>query len=197
MLSRQQNLENSMSRPLRFWFWTILSLALFGIGAWRLHGKTGLASGEALLYAGAVAIAIWLVGLRIVVGGRGPLPAKKLKEPTQATPEEFEQLCAAIFEKRGYEVEMTGGGGDYGADVIAKKKGLTLIIGAKRYTGSRKVGNRWVQQLLGAMQHFQADQAILITTSDFTRQAREQAENCPIELIDGHELKKIIRKLWL
>ncbi len=186
-----------MSRPVRFWFWTIISLALFGVGAWRLHCKAGLEIHESLLYAVAIAIAIWIIGLRLVVGSRGPLRTKKLRNPHLATPEEFEMLCAEIFKKRGYKIEMTSGGGDYGADVVARKKGVTLIIGAKRYEESRKVGNRWIQQLIGAMPHFGADQAVLITTSDFTRQAIEQAEKCPIELINGEELSRIIRKYWL
>lgn len=186
-----------MSRPIRFWFWTIISLALFGVGAWRLHGKAGFEINESLIYAVAIAIVVWIIGLRLVVGGRGPLSAKKLRNPYLATPEEFEMLCAEIFKKRGYKTQMTSGGGDYGADVVARKKGLTLIISAKRYEESRKVGNRWIQQLIGAMPHFDADQAVLITTSDFTRQAIQQAEKSTIELINGEELSRIIRKYWL
>lgn len=186
-----------MSHPVRFWFWTAISVVIFVIGAWRLNGKLGFAPGESLLYAGALGIATWVIGLRAVVGGRGPLSGRKLKNPYLATPEEFERLCAEIFRRRGYKVELTASGGDYGADVIARKKGLTLIIGAKRYAKENKVGNRWVQQLLGAMPHFDAGQAVLITTSTFTKQAIEQAEGCPIELIDGEELKIIIRKYWL
>jgi len=186
-----------MSRPLRFWFWTILSLALFLIGTWRLRSNLGLPYAESLLYAGAVAIGVWVIGLRVVVGGRGPLQAKILRNPHLASPEEFEYLCAQIFKKRGYKVELTPSGGDYGADVIARKKGLTIIISAKRYDESNVVGNRWVQQLVGAMPHFSADSAVLMTTSYFTKQAIEQAENCSVELIDGEELSKIIRKYWL
>ncbi len=186
-----------MSRPLRFWVWTILACLLFGLGAWRLESNLSFSLKEALLYAGAVSIGVWVIGLRIVVGGRGPLPAKVLRNPHLATPEEFEYLCAQIFKKRGYKVELTPSGGDYGADVIARKKALTMIISAKRYDESNSVGNRWVQQLVGAMPHFSADGAVLITTSSFTKQAIEQAENCSIELIDGEELSKLIRKYWL
>ena len=186
-----------MSRPARFWFWTTTSIALFLLGAWRLDKTVGMSFFEALFYAALAAIAVWIFGLRAFIGGRGPLPARKLKEPYRATPEEFEYLCAAIFKKRGYAVELTSKGADFGVDVVAKKRGLTLAIGAKRYAEKRTVGNRWVQQLLGSMSKYDADRAVLITTSSFTRQAIEQAENAPIELIDGEELKRIIRKYWL
>lgn len=186
-----------MSRPFRFWLWTVLSAALFSVGCWRLNGKLDFTLAEALLYSGAVSIAIWVIGLRILIGGKGPLPTNKLRNPHLATPEEFELLCAEIYRKRGYKVELTSAGGDYGADVIARKGDLTLIIGAKRYDDAQKVGNRWVQQLLGSMPHFNADMAVLITTSGFTKQAVEQAADCPIELIDREELSKIIRNLWM
>ena len=186
-----------MSRPARFWFWTAISAAIFVAGGWRLFKILDLPLYEAILYAIAVAIAIWILGLRIFIGARGPLPRKKLKNPYRATPEEFERLCAAIFEHRGYKVELTSKGADYGVDAIARKRGLTLAIGAKRYAKNRNVGNRWVQQLLGSMQHYGADHAALITTSNFTRQAKEQTVGALIELIDGEQLREIIRKYWL
>ncbi len=174
-----------------------MSTAFFAIGGWRLNSNLDFTLAEALLYSGAVSIAIWVIGLRLFIGGKGPLPTSKLRSPNLATPEEFELLCAEIYRKRGYKVELTSAGGDYGADVIARKGNLTLIIGAKRYDESQKVGNRWVQQLLGSMPHFNADMAVLITTSGFTKQAIEQAVDCPIELIDGKELSIIIQKLWM
>ena len=57
-------------------------------------------------------------------------------------------------------------------------------------------GNRDVQRLLGAMQlrKVKANKAILITTSDFTVQAVEQAKETPIELWDGNYISSLLRK---
>ncbi len=79
-----------MSRPARFWFWTVIIAAIFIFGAWRLIDKLDFGTGEALLYSGALAVVIWVVGLRFVIGNRGPLPGKKLRNPYLTTPAEFE-----------------------------------------------------------------------------------------------------------
>jgi len=56
--------------------------------------------------------------------------------------------------------------------------------------------NRDIQRLLGAMQlkSIRATHSIIITTSHFTVQAREQAKECAIELWDKHDLHKMVRK---
>ncbi|MBI5677640.1 MAG: restriction endonuclease, partial [Planctomycetes bacterium] len=56
--------------------------------------------------------------------------------------------------------------------------------------------NRDVQRLLGAMQlrSIKANKAVLITTSDFTIQAKEQAKEAPIELWNGNYLIEIVEK---
>ncbi|RKZ29483.1 hypothetical protein DRQ36_08480 [bacterium] len=186
-----------MSRPARFWLWTSIIIVLFVVGSPMLHYKLCFDIKETLLYSGIIAIVIWVIGLRFVIGSSGPLSRKKLRNPHLASPEEFELLCAAIFKKRGYNIELTGKGADFGVDIIARKKSLTIAIGAKRYSEDNPVGNRWVQQLLGAMFHFNADRAVLITSGRFTKQAVEQADDAPIELIDGDELRRIIAGYWL
>ncbi len=136
------------------------------------------------------------MGLRALFGGRRPLSNRKLKNPLLCSSEEFEILCAEIYKRRGYKVELTQKGGDYGIDAVAKKRGSVVAIGAKCYAPDRPVGNRWVQQLLGAMYKCGADSAVLITTSGFTKSAVEQAKNAPITLIGGPELDEIIRGIW-
>lgn len=39
-----------------------------------------------------------------------------------------------------------------------------------------------------------ATHGILVTTSHFTVQAKEQAKECPIELWDKHDLHRIVKK---
>ena len=96
----------------------------------------------------------------------------------------------------GYKTTLTPKGRDYGVDVIARKGEEVIAIQCKKYRANNPVGNRDVQRLLGAMQYrnIRATHSILITTSYFTVSAREQAEECSIELWDGRELKKMIRK---
>jgi len=186
-----------MSRPAKFWLWSLFSIAVMGIIAFILAFSLEFSTIEAIILSAVSAIILWVLGLRLLIGGKRPLPVKKLKNPYLATPEEFEVLCAAIFSRRGYKVELTPKGGDYGIDVIARKGKNLVVVAAKCYAPNRPVGNRWVQQILGAMHKCDADLATLITTSTFTKNAIVQAENAPIELIDGDALKDLIRKFWL
>ena len=96
----------------------------------------------------------------------------------------------------GYETEVTSKTGDFGIDIIAKDEKDVIAIQTKKYAKGNNVGNRDVQRLLGAMQlrQVKANKAILITTSDFTFQATEQAKEAPIELWDGNYISSLLRK---
>jgi restriction system protein len=111
-------------------------------------------------------------------------------------PYQFEHLISELFQKMGYKTEVTSATCDYGIDVIANKDQDTIAIQAKKYSKGNNVGNRDVQMLLGAMQFnsVKANKAILITSSDFTVQAKEQAKEAPIELWNGKYLSQLITK---
>lgn len=112
------------------------------------------------------------------------------------SPFEFEHLVGKLFTEMGYDTAVTSASGDYGVDVLARNTTETIAIQVKKYSHGNNVGNRAVQMLLGAMQHrsIRATKAILVTTSDFTAQAREQAKECPVELWNGEYLDALIRK---
>ena len=96
----------------------------------------------------------------------------------------------------GYETRVTQASNDYGIDVVAEKGNEKIAIQCKRYSPGNPVSNRDVQRLLGAMQlkSVRATHSIIITTSHFTVQAKEQAKECTIELWDRHDLEKMVRK---
>ena len=112
------------------------------------------------------------------------------------SPYEFEELVGEVFKKMGYQIEITSKSGDYGVDIIARDKNDVIAIQTKKYNKGNNVSNRDVQRLLGAMQlsTIKANKAILITTSDFTVQAKEQEKETPVELWNGEYLNSIILK---
>jgi len=112
------------------------------------------------------------------------------------SPYEFEKFIAKLFKAMGYETRVTRASNDYGIDVVAEKGNEKIAIQCKRYRPGNPVSNRDVQRLLGAMQlkNVQATHSILITTSHFTVQAREQAKECAIELWERRDLEKMVRK---
>jgi vacuolar-type H+-ATPase subunit E/Vma4 len=99
---------------------------------------------------------------------------------------EFEIYVRRKLEAAGYTVVGTRVTGDQGADFIAKRNGRTIAIQAKGYTGT--VGNSAVQEIVGALRLYNADEGWVVTNSAFSRSARELAHANKIRLIDGNDL---------
>jgi restriction endonuclease len=100
---------------------------------------------------------------------------------------DFEVYVAKLLKEVGYDVVGTPASGDQGADLIARRNGRTIAIQAKRYSGT--VGNGAVQEIVGALRFYGADEGLVVTTSTFTASARALAHANSVRLIDGHDLK--------
>lgn len=101
---------------------------------------------------------------------------------------EFEQRLAVLFRHQGYSVELTKGSGDQGADLVLSNTTVRIAVQAKRYTA--RVGNGAIQELLGGMLFYNCSRGIVVTTSDFTRSAKELAAKAPgVELWGRSELR--------
>ncbi|MGC9272175.1 restriction endonuclease [Acidiphilium sp.] len=46
----------------------------------------------------------------------------------QLSPVEFEQFCGMLLAGRGWSVEATRTTGDYGADIVAERDGVRLVV---------------------------------------------------------------------
>lgn len=92
-------------------------------------------------------------------------------------PRRFEELVAAILKDMGYSVELTSHGADGGIDIIATQKSqigeLLIIVDCKRYLPNKRVGVGIVRSLYGIGQQLRASMAMLVTTSFFTKPAKE------------------------
>ncbi|MDW8803489.1 restriction endonuclease [Streptomyces scabiei] len=108
------------------------------------------------------------------------------------TPEEFEEAIAALCERdRCTGVEVAGGAGDLGADVLAAAPdGSRIVIQCKQYGAMHRVGSQDLQRFGGTCFTVHgAEVAVLVTTSDFTAPALEYAEQCGIVCVDGEALR--------
>jgi len=116
------------------------------------------------------------------------------------TPRQFEILIAELFEDMGWRVQITSLTRDGGADVLAyldtKAGSLLSLIEAKRYGRERKVGVDIVRSLLGTVQDFNANSGMIVTTSSFTRDAREfrQRHEYRLALHDYNQVLEWIRQ---
>ncbi|MDQ7814320.1 MAG: restriction endonuclease [Patescibacteria group bacterium] len=105
---------------------------------------------------------------------------------------EFEDLLRKLYEAMGYTVQMTGKTGDQGGDLIANLRGRRLVIQAKRYKGS--VGNAAVQQVVASKKYYDCSDAVVVTTGEFTRAARELAKANQVQLTGKKELQQLLSR---
>jgi restriction system protein len=128
---------------------------------------------------------------------RDELEQALLDRVTRCSPAFFEQLVVDLLVAMGYGGSRTDAGqaigrsGDGGIDGIIKEDrlGLDVIyIQAKRWNST--VGSPQVQAFAGALMGKKANKGILITTSEFSQQARVYVTNLQqkIILIDGRQL---------
>lgn len=116
------------------------------------------------------------------------------------TPREFEELVAELFKQQDFEIELTPKTRDGGYDIIATKNigGLPfmLLIECKKYSKENPVGVSLVRSLLGVQSDRKANKAVLVTTSRFTKSARQFAERQQhlISLVDINDLLQMLHK---
>ncbi len=108
---------------------------------------------------------------------------------------EFERLVTALLARMEFRAEMTKATGDGGIDIVAVLDkpilGGKYLFQCKRYAPDNLVGASTVRDFYGAVTADKAVKGILITTSDFTTQAREFAERVGLELINSGGLQDL------
>lgn len=116
--------------------------------------------------------------------------AYNMKEIDSMKGVEFEELLKNYFESEGYKVDLTPKTNDYGADLVIRKKGERIVVQAKRY--KNKVGNKAVQEVVSAKPYYQADKAMVVTNSYFTKNAINLAKANKVVLWNRDTIKKIL-----
>lgn len=105
---------------------------------------------------------------------------------------EFELLVGEAFRRKGYAVTETGGGGaDGGVDLVLSKGGERHFVQCKQWKAF-KVGVTTVRELYGVMAARGAAGGYVVTSGQFTADAKEFAAGRNISLIDGPALRALI-----
>jgi len=110
------------------------------------------------------------------------------------TPRQFEEFIAELIEGLGFDnVLLTPASNDGGRDVIASNRihgiPLTFYFECKRYAEGNAVQLGTLRSLLGVVAHHskEANVGVLVTTSHFTRGAKELIANeCRLDGKDYH-----------
>ncbi|MFT4312220.1 MAG: restriction endonuclease [Candidatus Woesearchaeota archaeon] len=101
---------------------------------------------------------------------------------------EFEEYLERLFVSLGYKVKRTKLSGDQGADLVIEKFKERTVVQAKKYT--KPVTNKAIQEVVASKRHYKCEKAIVVTTSTFTKSAKELAKSNQVELWDNEMLRK-------
>ncbi len=141
---------------------------------------------------------------RAVERARRDVKAALLEHLRALKPDQFEHVIRHFLEALDYDdVKVTGRAGDQGIDVraILRYRGVADVptfVQAKRYAAGNNVDGATVGRLRGSLPV--DTHGFVITTSDFTRQARAEAVAPglkPISLIDGTSLVELLVDLGI
>jgi restriction system protein len=148
---------------------------------------------------GFVGLSKWMArGLAFQIEQQNSGVRKKLHARLHSmSPAEFEELVGTLLGAIGFEdVAVTGRSGDGGIDVRG-----TLVVGDVIRTRMAVQAKKWkknvqapiVQQVRGSLGTH--EQGLIITTSDFSAGAREEAERpnaVPVGLMNGEQLVALL-----
>ena len=132
---------------------------------------------------------------------REALSGDILERVKECSPEFFEKLVVDLLTRMGYgdfrpdAGRVVGRSGDDGLDGVIDQDKLGLdavFIQAKRWEAN--VGRPQVQAFVGALSGNRASKGVFITTSDFSKEARDYVGRIPqrIVLVDGRQLAELM-----
>ena len=118
------------------------------------------------------------------------------------SPTEFECLCAELVGQFGLtDVTLTPVVADGGVDIVAFQvldgSRIKYIVQCKRHSMTNRVDVRVVREVAGVKMDARADRAVVITTSEFTKPARDfarrtRAHSWGVRLVDHKLLKRLL-----
>ena len=121
-------------------------------------------------------------------GHRPPLVTKIRRntqtESTVSVGIAFEKHCAGILLQNGFEdIKFTPKSGDHGADLIAYKDDVKYVIQCK--WSKSNIGFKAVQEVHTARDLYHAEEAVVMTNSTFTQQAKDDAKRLNVRLFEN------------
>ena len=124
---------------------------------------------------------------------------RKLGDILTLTPSQFEAFIGTFLDECGYHnVQCVGRSGDLGVDLLARDSLLRRVaVQCKKFSPGRSVGSRDLQNFIGMMTvEHKAERGIFITTSDYTRPAKDLASKHRDKLIiiNGELLVELLQQ---
>ena len=102
---------------------------------------------------------------------------------------DFELVCMEILHSKGWTATGTSSSGDQGADIIAERGPIKLVIQCKDYAGN--VGNSAVQEVHAAKTFYDGSLAAIVCTKNYTKSAQVLAKNVGVSLWHVSDLENL------
>jgi len=111
-------------------------------------------------------------------------------------PPEFEAFCAKLWHRQGWDTTATRDVKDDAVDVEMYRDGggftQKAVLQAKRYQAGNNVGAGDIREYNSLRDQEDAEFAIVVTTSDYTKDAREKIREMPVRALDGDDLIDLV-----
>lgn len=169
---------------------------LTGFSSWALHALFG-----ALAYWGRIILPVLCLAGSAASLARERTGSRLLKTATGSgsaqavsalTWQQFEQLVGAHFSAQGFAVQRTGGSGpDGGVDLHLRRGNELFLVQCKQWKAF-SVGVGVVRELYGVMAAEGAAGGYVVTSGQFTSDAREFASGRNIVMVDGLVLRQML-----
>ncbi|WP_424014786.1 restriction endonuclease [Halorubrum xinjiangense] len=114
------------------------------------------------------------------------------------SPEQFEHLIADLWTLQDWNTEKTSNKSDKGIDVIATRTSPykeKCLIQAKKYGKNSSVSSPEIQKYASLKQREGVDTVVIVTTSEFTKEALELIDDFNLKHINGSQLVDFIGRL--
>jgi len=109
------------------------------------------------------------------------------------TPIEYERHCGDMLRERGWTVQQTPATRDGGADFVAERRGVRLVVQCKRY--AHPVGNKAIQEVTAAVRLYHGNVACVVAPNGYTPQAEREATGLSVHLLHHSDLPSFADKL--
>jgi len=204
-MSRQKESNAELLLKLPWWISAAMGVLAFAALRWGVPAWAGNDNLRQIVAKGIVPLApLPLLFLGIFAAGsywfgchrRRLVDGQTSLESIRNTPwKQFEFLVAEAYRRQGYQVEFSlGRGADGGVDLTLRRDGRTSLVQCKQWK-VYSVGAPVIREMFGLLTAEKADEAIIVTSGNFTRDAQDFAAGKPVHLIDGPRLLALVQSV--
>lgn len=161
---------------------------LFAAGGLTYINTQSIEAAAFIFFGGLIGMLLILIAIGLMREQK--LNASGIREVDEMSGKEFEQFLKLRYEARGYKVRRTPYQNDFGADLVMERGGRRVVVQAKRW--KKNVGIKAVQEIVAAKGHYRAQDAWVVTNSQFTKAAKELALSNGVRLVDRAQLIHIL-----